>query len=727
FNIKLNTFIANFEEKKPSFEVVRTGGLTEIRVGSNNAFAAYAFFLKNFREELFAKSVHWHFPLESFLTELDSLVEFYVRVFQLIEYNCVKNEEKEILTKQLIEPLALFFKSVDSEFGEDYFQKSVERFKSDKTPDILWINYSATQAFDKMRYGEDTRADIYQEDYKPKSSSIAIDIETATPKIDDDNGSKELSIEHKTGQCPECKVRNGDLSEKKLFKCKFCEKWLCERHLPPRVCYFPNLKAPDRIKAVYLSEKDKEDGHPDPLYTENQSRPFFSRPITKPMAPSEIIKPTEPTPDVVIEKQPIQFGACPICKCTDSEVIEDYPDKANLKCWNCHREYYQEKNPPHQYSEPSEPKPVPERLKKQPMKKDDPIPPPPRMNKGSEKGSARKAVIAVSLIISVLAIILVFAALNNSGPQNFAPSPLPTLSPSAITTQPTVAPTLPPPTNIPTTEPTSALQSQEELVNYALALINSDRQSKGLQNVTLSSVNSGQKHAEEMLKNGYFSHWDMNGYKPYTRYTLAGGEGAVAENIAWQGLTGNIFGIDVKSALSDLEYSMMYEDAASNWGHRDNILDALHNKVSIGIAYDNHNVYLVQDFEDDYVSWSQLSVNSNQVTLSGNINSQQSSIQQISIFYDNPTPLTASQLSQSPYNGAYDPGTFVGLVLTENWQSQSGITITASNWSQNGNSFQISFSLAQAIAVNGKGVYTLYLQTGSSTADSLLTYSILIS
>jgi hypothetical protein len=32
FNVQLNTFIANFEEKKPSFEEVRTGGLTEIRV-----------------------------------------------------------------------------------------------------------------------------------------------------------------------------------------------------------------------------------------------------------------------------------------------------------------------------------------------------------------------------------------------------------------------------------------------------------------------------------------------------------------------------------------------------------------------------------------------------------------------------------------------------------------------------------------------------------------------
>jgi uncharacterized protein YkwD len=51
-------------------------------------------------------------------------------------------------------------------------------------------------------------------------------------------------------------------------------------------------------------------------------------------------------------------------------------------------------------------------------------------------------------------------------------------------------------------------------------------------NITLSSVNSAQQHAENMLTNGYFSHWDTNGYKPYVRYTLAGGQGAVNENIA---------------------------------------------------------------------------------------------------------------------------------------------------------------------------------------------------
>ncbi len=76
--------------------------------------------------------------------------------------------------------------------------------------------------------------------------------------------------------------------------------------------------------------------------------------------------------------------------------------------------------------------------------------------------------------------------------------------------------------------------SLEELVNYTLSIITNDRMSSNLQNVTLSQITSAQQHADDMLKNHYFSHWDTQGYKPYVRYTLAGGTGAVDENLAYQ-------------------------------------------------------------------------------------------------------------------------------------------------------------------------------------------------
>lgn len=271
----------------------------------------------------------------------------------------------------------------------------------------------------------------------------------------------------------------------------------------------------------------------------------------------------------------------------------------------------------------------------------------------------------------------------------------------------------------------TSTESYSSLVNYAVELINIDRQAAGLQNVTLSSVNSAQTHADDMLANGYFSHWDMNGYKPPVRYTLAGGKGAVEENMAWQQVTGVFTSIDVKSTLKDLEHSMMYDDASSDWAHKDNILNPNHNKVSIGIATDSHNVYLVQDFEDDYVSWSQLSYTNGVVTMEGTLQ-KQATIQQVAIFYDNATSLTASQLGQAPYNSGYNPGTFVGLVLPSGYVSEGGITIGATTWVQDGTSFDVSFPMNQAIDVYSQGVYTLYLETGSSTTDSLITYSIII-
>ncbi len=302
---------------------------------------------------------------------------------------------------------------------------------------------------------------------------------------------------------------------------------------------------------------------------------------------------------------------------------------------------------------------------------------------------------------------------NTSITQTSSPSssltPLNTSSPSA--------------SNSPNTTPNPTQAGDQDLVNYALSLINADRQQNGVENVTLSSIDSGQRHADDMLKNHYFSHWDINSYKPYVRYTLAGGKGAVDENIA---ATIGYYS-DLKKAIANNEYQMMHDDAEWNWGHRDNIINSLHNKVSIGIAYDSNNIYFVEDFESDYIAWTVLNVSSDQVALQGTIQKQGSStIQSVAIFYDNLTTLTPAQVEFAPYNGTYDPGTYVGLVLPPGWQAPGAITITADNWNQNGGDFQISFSLSKATSAYGKGVYTLYVELGSSTADALTNYSIFI-
>lgn len=72
-------------------------------------------------------------------------------------------------------------------------------------------------------------------------------------------------------QCPECIVRNQDITEKKLFHCSFCDKWLCEKHLQPKPCYIINLGSPDSDPTKWQYMNDNGLGHPDASYTEKQN------------------------------------------------------------------------------------------------------------------------------------------------------------------------------------------------------------------------------------------------------------------------------------------------------------------------------------------------------------------------------------------------------------------------------------------------------------------------
>lgn len=268
------------------------------------------------------------------------------------------------------------------------------------------------------------------------------------------------------------------------------------------------------------------------------------------------------------------------------------------------------------------------------------------------------------------------------------------------------------------TEP-EVITPPNELVAYALTLINNDRQANGLENVTLSNVDSAQLHADNILEHSFFSHWDLNGYKPYMRYTIAGGRGAVAENCAWMYSSGII---DPKEALEDLEWNMMYDDADSDWGHRHNILDPFHNRVSIGVSYNNTALCLVQDFEDNYITWSTLTVSNNETIMKGTMTEPNSTIQQIAIHYDNPVPLTVEQLNNPPFQSGYALGTFAGMVLPSGWEASEGVTVTAQKWTQTGQSFELRFNLSEAFASYGEGVYTLLIWTENE--NHLTTYSV---
>lgn len=260
---------------------------------------------------------------------------------------------------------------------------------------------------------------------------------------------------------------------------------------------------------------------------------------------------------------------------------------------------------------------------------------------------------------------------------------------------------------------------QDELVQFALDEINCMRTLYGLANVTLSKNRCGQLHAEEMLENRYMSHWNLAGYKPYMRYTEAGGMGSVSENVGYQY---NSYEIDQKKAIRDITEGMMYNDAEWNWGHRDNILDPRHNRVSLGVAYDENYLYLVQVFEDYCFKNFDLEKEGKNIRIELKVTPAEWEPSHIQVHYDpQPKSVTVEDMNTPPYNGAYNGGQYIGVIAPENMYAETGITVPAEEWDVAGRSFSTYFNLQSFYKENGKGVYTLYLY---SDGESWTTISI---
>src|SRR2546425_1639499 len=183
--------------------------------------------------------------------------------------------------------------------------------------------------------------------------------------------------------------------------------------------------------------------------------------------------------------------------------------------------------------------------------------------------------------------------------------------------------------------------TREELYQYALRVVNDDRAAKGIPPVTLSNTRSAQEHADNMLKLQYFSHWNSDGLKPYVTYTMLGGRGDVRENISYvvaHCFSGNCYAnaFDPFKEIKDSEYNMVYQDASSDWGHRDNILDPNHTNVNFGIVFDNNRFYFVEHFENNIINWHAAQLVGSELHLSGSLPALYS-LSQILVYTD-PSP-----------------------------------------------------------------------------------------
>lgn len=228
----------------------------------------------------------------------------------------------------------------------------------------------------------------------------------------------------------------------------------------------------------------------------------------------------------------------------------------------------------------------------------------------------------------------------------------------------------------------STVRSFPETVKYVLSLINKDRAESGLAPVILGDNVAAQKHAEDLLAKGYLSHWGVDGMKPYMRFTLEGGFNYSAENISGPNTL-----IDEKSQFEKRDIKAGLEKAQkgfmSSQGHRENILNKWHRKVNIGIAHNSMVEAVVQDFEGDYIRFSQLpSIENGILSMSGET-LEGFTVNVVQVWYDPlPQVLTLGQLGQTYAYNMGKPVAFIRPLPQQGWHYTT--YTTAYSWTTQG-------------------------------------------
>ena len=267
---------------------------------------------------------------------------------------------------------------------------------------------------------------------------------------------------------------------------------------------------------------------------------------------------------------------------------------------------------------------------------------------------------------------------------------------------------------------------------FALDLINNDRAAHGVPPVALGLNSAAQLHAEDMLVHNYLGHWWVDGRKPYMVYSETGGSSYVSENAAQSGWrdarwrSKNCDSVLVRcqvteprAAITNLQWSMMYDDAHAAWGHRDNILRESHRAVNIGIAFNGRLLTFVQHFEGGAVEASAPPALSRDGTLSFALSKREAGVsvaRVVSVYYDPlPSPKTPAQidtLDSYCVGGGFTTrcGDPVARILKppapgRYYANLDANEVVADGWNETNASF--SFTASLGTLVTKPGVYTI--------------------
>ncbi len=207
-----------------------------------------------------------------------------------------------------------------------------------------------------------------------------------------------------------------------------------------------------------------------------------------------------------------------------------------------------------------------------------------------------------------------------------------------------------------------------------LEAINAARESHGLGHLALDLLASrvADLQASQAAEHGYHGHWDMQGRKPYIRYTEYGGVDHLAENAYSE--EGRFSGLspdsspcapdDPQRVLAAMGRGLQaFLDEGPGGGHHDNVLDPLHTHVGLGFACVNSTeagvtnwaVKYYEEFLDRGMAFSdfprQVRVGQRAI-IKGRVLEKDTGVYAVSVYRDPfPQPMSAAQLRSAP--GSY--------------------------------------------------------------------------
>ena len=267
----------------------------------------------------------------------------------------------------------------------------------------------------------------------------------------------------------------------------------------------------------------------------------------------------------------------------------------------------------------------------------------------------------------------------------------------------------------------------------------------GLEPVVLGENTAAQLHAEDMVAGRYIGHWWLDGRKPYMVYSQTNGTSYVSENVARTGFSEAEFNelcmvenvscdrVNPPVDIQRLHHAMVYDDAESDWGHRDNILNPGHRKVNIGIAYVDHFLAFVQHFEGGDVTAPQPpSITGSTLKIRADLNVDDVAIFPTLIIHHEPLPTEKTGEEIGQFMSYCVGGGFTdecGLPILEilpppqpgtRYLNLPEHLIVADSWVVSGGDIEITADLGSFVSEPGVYTVSMFEDAGNGARGKLL-------